>query len=57
MARKEPQFDIGRISWMNSRYPSDRKIKDEVIRREAQAFEEKVRRDLCAIKELGAGRI
>lgn len=54
--RLEPQFDVKRVSWINNRYPSDRRIKDEVIRREASLFEEKVRRDLCAIKELNAGR-
>ena len=56
MARKEPQFDVGRVSWMSMRYPSDNRIKQDIVKREAQEFEEKVRRDLCAIKGLSAVR-
>ena len=56
MAKAEPQFDVNRVSWMNLRYPSDRRIKYEIVKREAQVFEEKIRRDLCAIRELNVGR-
>lgn len=56
MANKEPQFDVQRVSWMNARYPNDNRIKRQIIKQEAQEFEEKVRRDLCAIKELSVGR-
>ncbi len=54
--RLEPQFDVRRATWMNMRYPNNGPVKDEIIKREAKEFEEKVRRDLCAIKELNAGR-
>ena len=56
MARLEPQFNVARATWINNRYPSNRRIKQDIVKREAQAFEKKVRIDLCAIKALNAGR-
>lgn len=50
--KKEPQFDVNRVNWMHMKYPGDNRVKQQIIKREAQAFEEKVRRDLCAIRGL-----
>lgn len=56
MKKSEPQFDVARVSWMRMPYPSNGTLKMEIIKREAQLFEEKVRRDLCGIRALNAGK-
>ena len=40
MARKEPQFDLARVTNMRMRYPSDARIKQKIIQEEAKKFEE-----------------
>lgn len=54
MVKAEPQFDVNRVSWMNMRYPGNRMLKSDIIKKEARLFEDKIRRDLCVIKELNA---
>lgn len=38
MAKREPQFDVQRVSSMCMRYPADSRIKKQIIKQESENF-------------------
>ena len=46
MSKKEPQFDIQRVTNINMRYPSDSRLKMKVILEESKKFREIIKKML-----------
>lgn len=48
----ESRFSEQKVTWVNNFYPNDSREKMKMIKKESELFREKIKKDLCDIKEL-----